>query len=143
MGNVKMLREVADRVDPEILTPGIAGYDQSTYGERFDVFNLDEIVHECNTVCCVGGHAFILAYGMQEYLDHINEGTDWEIAESARKALGLTEEEADALFDTWIYGDVVENVFGVKVGWETTENENDVAELLRDIATKIEEQPND
>ena len=138
MVNVEMFRKVADRIDPETRPDDIAGYFQWTFGEMLVLPDDDNDPAECNTVCCIGGHAFILAKGAEAYMKNVVEEGELDTNYHAFTALGLTYDQADVLFDTVITGSAVERVFGVKVDWEISKSADEVAALLRQIADKYD-----
>ena len=85
--NVKKLKKVAEYIlaEPE-------GFDQDTYG------SLNEDRSRCGTQCCIAGTTLLLE-NPRRYLRTLHVGSDTSISREAAKALGLTEEEAQELFN--------------------------------------------
>ena len=137
--NREGFREVANRIDPNTRPRGAAGYDQSTFGAFYFGENWEEPERiECNSVCCIAGHAFIIARSSDEYIDYADgEADNWEPAgDVALNFLGISIKQGEALFDMWIKADKVKAEFGIEVGWEEKETDDpeEVAALLRQIA---------
>ena len=133
--NRKALREVANRIDPNTRPNGIAKFNQCTYG-AFDYMNSTErkTAPECMTACCVAGHAHIVANGVESYMESLRDVGD-DIHAAARHALGLNGVQAGALFSTLIDAEKIATSFGIQIyNWDTTDDDYDIADLLRQIA---------
>ena len=114
--NAMAFRQIADRIDPNVGMEGVARYEQETYG-RF-LYPLFQVKHECQTACCIAGHAFILASGKSAWMNWMM-GTDADlqghISVIALRYLGLSNEQADALFRGVVKRTEIQDVFGVKL----------------------------
>ena len=142
MVNTEMMRQIADRIDTKTRPDDVAGYNQHTLGSVVGQYHAP---NECNTTCCIAGHAFVLSEGSENYMKHILGQTDGEVDhvwDCACQALGLTEEQAEALFNPWLYGEDLEEEFGIEmrglVNDEVKGNEATAA-VLRQIANKYDE----
>ena len=141
--NVEAFRQIADRIDTKTRPPGTARYNQKAYAIKRDKYHdaivLKEIVmHECHTECCVAGHAFVLAEGVEKYLANVSISSSVSFHGSAKNFLGLSVSQASALFDSTISPGLIKFYFGVDMGWNGYRSAKRVATLLRAIADRYE-----
>ena len=141
--NVEMFMQIAKRVEAQ--AKSIAGYSQNTFCELSEP-RLDRVKNECDTTCCIAGHAFILARGEDDYVRIANTmlftnliSAHFEhrnMAIVARDALGISERQADALFGPLLIVREIVSAFGLdpEVYDRELQHEGDVADLLRGIA---------
>lgn len=140
--NRDAFRKVANRIDPKTRPKGIAGFDQLTYGAKVygaelygNQWNADGF-SECDTVCCIAGHAYILSEGVDAYLEYAEneEALFYAVGDIAQSTLGLTDKQANALFTTILDDEQIHEQFGISVYWSQTGDAEDVADLCRRIA---------
>ena len=132
-----MLRKIANRIDPKTRPDGVAGFDQGRWGKPPEKYG-QVIQNECQSACCIAGHAYILTKGSKEFLKYVNGEIATPIGKTAMEALGLNIDQRFALFHNVICGDEMKEEFGIDVDWGETENAEDIAPLLRAIADKYE-----
>ena len=143
MINVKRMRKVANRIDPATREKGIAGYNQGKFGsfyegkkEKYEDVRIRNIP-ECDTACCIAGHAFILAYGRKKYLKY---ATDREpigpMSGMAQEALGLTDAQADVLFRGVLSTRELEDTFDIRIVPSGRDEAGSVAAMIRQIANR-------
>lgn len=155
--NIENFRKTADRIDPKTRTDEMAKYDQRYFGQPVRIGSggwhaPTEAYSECGTATCVAGHALIVAEGTEGYMKLCNERRfkGWRYVTGARRAdiegggaraLGLSWNQRQALFDYPIEAENIKREFGIKVGWKILKNAPArMAKLLRDIANKYEKE---
>ena len=142
--NVELMRQVANRIDPNTRPPGTARYNQKVYGrlrKSFEFHNLDiphNEIPECGTTCCIAGHVYLVTHGLEAWQNYIGDEEEPMIGLAAKRALGLTDWQAKVLFSVAIGSANVEACFGIKVNWNGLPSSKQVAKLLRRIADKYE-----
>lgn len=100
--NVELLTNIAEWLEagaPEAYHG--FGFDMRWWkmtGDAMDPFG-DESRETCGTTCCIAGAAIELSGVMSGFSEWTN-GADCEYV--ARSVLGLTEEQAQSLFDPWL-----------------------------------------
>ena len=128
--NTVLLRQVADRIDPETRAEGIAGYSALGWGELREEC-LEEEPTECNTVACIAGHAVILHYGVQKYMDYVMTDNEIFSMDSAgMEALELTREQKEYLF------------YSLPIS-EQGSRRQEIPRLLREYADEYEAEQNE
>ena len=137
--NTAMFREIADRI--EGYNPGIAGYNQGTFGQRrvsnILTTNPPPVTHECETECCIAGHAFLLAHGFEEKCKYIDPGTGVHygiyLPSMAQAALQINNKQANALFRPTIIPEEIIVYFNLEISVLEYEQMT-MSEVLRLIA---------
>ena len=114
MVNADRVRAVADRINPDINSGKIAGFYQGNWG-----FSNDGIPgHECETSCCIAGHAYILARGRESYIEQFNAVglvDSRNIVDDAVEWMGVNSDEANALFSGQMFVSDIQDCFDIEV----------------------------
>ena len=101
--NTVLLRQVADRIDPATRAEGTAGYCRYTFGRGIGKnLRRTNIEKESDTECCVVGHTIIQHFGVEKYLNYVNDyDSIYDAIRCAEQVLKLTSAMSWELFTLW------------------------------------------
>lgn len=124
------LHRLANRLDTLEHVCAIIGKFEGIYGDEQvaagKAFNLCRWRWDCDTPACIAGHTIALFYDVEK----IDGDYCWsEIREMARDALGISEEQAHALFSPRLYRTCSENV-GPRHAADTVRNFADSGQVI-------------
>lgn len=97
----KALLDTPAAYDQGVFKPSDANFNHSNRCADADCEMCNPKVKDCNTACCIAGHAFLLS---GKSIKQLNAASHSTIRNTAAKAMGLTKDQTSVLFsaaDEW------------------------------------------